>query len=463
MAVFGAPVAYGDDPERAVRAAVAIREAVHELNEADPDLDLQMRIAVNTGEALVTLSASAAHGEGMVTGDVVNTASRLQEAAPVNGILVGEETFRATRSAIDYEEAGEVVAKGKQLPVRVWRALAPTLSPGERRRGKVPMLGRASELGVLVGIWENVVSEKRPQLVTLFGPARDREVAPGRRVRRSHRRSRGAGDSRPVAALRRGHALRRLCRTGEAGGGHVRHRHGRHGERKAERCDGCARRRGCRRARGPHRDADRRRQGRRRRRSTDAVLRRATARGGARSRSADGARLRRHPRLGVEHARPARDTCVAGARRSPHAPDARASRALRRAAHVGKRPPRLCRTSTRASRRGSLRGARQTPARRGGCRCENCERARSESGREPALHRRVGNVSRRGPLQRGRASLEHSRDHRREARHAASGRARGRARRVGVRQGLLVRSPDEQRRGPRRPDSKRSTHSRVAT
>ena len=136
MAVFGAPVAYGDDPERAVRAAVAIREAVHELNEADPDLDLQMRIAVNTGEALVTLSASAAHGEGMVTGDVVNTASRLQEAAPVNGILVGEETFRATRSAIDYDEAGEVVAKGKQLPVRVWRALAPTLSPGERRRGR---------------------------------------------------------------------------------------------------------------------------------------------------------------------------------------------------------------------------------------------------------------------------------------------------------------------------------------
>ena len=104
MAVFGAPVAYGDDPERAVRAALAIRDAVEELNEADPDLDLQMRIAVNTGEALVSLSA--AHGEGMVTGDVVNTASRLQEAAPVNGILVGEETYRATRSAIDYDEAG---------------------------------------------------------------------------------------------------------------------------------------------------------------------------------------------------------------------------------------------------------------------------------------------------------------------------------------------------------------------
>jgi class 3 adenylate cyclase/predicted ATPase len=171
MAVFGAPVAYGDDPERAVRAAIAIRDAVQELNAADPDLDLQMRVAVNTGEALVSLSASTAQGEGMVTGDVVNTASRLQEAAPVNGILVGEETYRATRSAVEYAEADAVLAKGKQLPVRVWRALAPTLSPGERRRGKVPMLGRASELGVLVGIWENVMSEKRPQLVTLFGPA----------------------------------------------------------------------------------------------------------------------------------------------------------------------------------------------------------------------------------------------------------------------------------------------------
>ncbi|MBA3736185.1 MAG: AAA family ATPase [Actinobacteria bacterium] len=171
MAVFGAPVAYGDDPERAVRAAIAIRDAVQELNAADPELDLQMRIAVNTGEALVSLSASAAQGEGMVTGDVVNTASRLQEAAPVNGILVGEETYSATRSAVEYAEAEAVLAKGKQLPVRVWRALTPVLSPGERRRGKVPMLGRASELGVLVGIWENVVAEKRPQLVTLCGPA----------------------------------------------------------------------------------------------------------------------------------------------------------------------------------------------------------------------------------------------------------------------------------------------------
>jgi class 3 adenylate cyclase len=169
MAVFGAPLSHGDDPERAVRAAVAIRTAVEELNAADSELDLQLRIAVNTGEALVSLAATG--GEGMVAGDVVNTASRLQEAAPVNGILVGEETYRATRSVIQYEEADAVVAKGKQDPVSVWRALAAPTPPGERTQGGVPMVGRTSELTALQGIWERVVAERRPQLVTLFGPA----------------------------------------------------------------------------------------------------------------------------------------------------------------------------------------------------------------------------------------------------------------------------------------------------
>src|SRR5215212_9071510 len=91
MAVFGAPVAHGDDPERAVRAALAILDAVD---------DLDVRIAVNTGEALVSVAANPALGEGIVSGDVVNTTARLQAAAPSNGILVGEETYRATRSAI---------------------------------------------------------------------------------------------------------------------------------------------------------------------------------------------------------------------------------------------------------------------------------------------------------------------------------------------------------------------------
>jgi class 3 adenylate cyclase len=171
MAVFGAPVAHGDDPERAVRAAMAVLEGVQELNAAESDLDLQVRIAVNTGEPLVSLGANAAQGEGIVAGEVVNTTARLQSAAPVDGILVGEETYRATRSAIDYEEADPVVAKGKQAPIRVWHAVAAPGAPGERAAGRVPMLGRTTELDALRNIWERVIAERRPQLVTLFGPA----------------------------------------------------------------------------------------------------------------------------------------------------------------------------------------------------------------------------------------------------------------------------------------------------
>ena len=95
MAVFGAPVAHEDDAERAVRAGLRILEAIEELNEADPALSLQVRIGINTGEAVVALGARPEQGEGIVTGDVVNTASRLQGAAPVDGIAVSEQTYRA--------------------------------------------------------------------------------------------------------------------------------------------------------------------------------------------------------------------------------------------------------------------------------------------------------------------------------------------------------------------------------
>jgi class 3 adenylate cyclase len=102
MAVFGAPVAHEDDPERAVRAALAIRDWARDQE------DVQVRIAVNTGEALINLDARPESGEGMAAGDVVNTAARMQTAAPTNGIVVGEATYRATRGAIDYREAGTI-------------------------------------------------------------------------------------------------------------------------------------------------------------------------------------------------------------------------------------------------------------------------------------------------------------------------------------------------------------------
>ena len=166
VAVFGAPIAYGDDAERAVRAALAVRDGVHELDE----LDVQVRIAVNTGEALVALGARAELGEAMVTGDVVNTASRLQSAAPVGGVLVGRETQATTRDAIEYEQAAPVDAKGKAEPVEAWLAVRPLHAAGERRQSG-DLVGRARELEVLRGTWERAAAESVPHLVTVLGPA----------------------------------------------------------------------------------------------------------------------------------------------------------------------------------------------------------------------------------------------------------------------------------------------------
>src|SRR5687767_5449340 len=117
MAVFGAPHPHEDDPERAVRAALAIRDWA-----LDQD-GVELRIAVNTGEALVNVGARPQEGEPMVTGDVVNTAARMQTAAPVNGVLVGETTRRATDGVVEYRERDPIDAKGKSVPVRVWEAL----------------------------------------------------------------------------------------------------------------------------------------------------------------------------------------------------------------------------------------------------------------------------------------------------------------------------------------------------
>jgi len=170
MGVFGAPTAFGDDAERAIRAALAVRESVAELS-ARTGLDLQLRIAVNTGEALVTLDARPELGEAMVAGDVVNTAARLQGAAPTNGILVGIETHRLTRDAIVYETVEPVIAKGKAAPVEAWLAVEASAPVGERRGARAPLVGRARELDVLRGIWERTAAEHRPHLVTVIGQA----------------------------------------------------------------------------------------------------------------------------------------------------------------------------------------------------------------------------------------------------------------------------------------------------
>src|SRR5919109_3152173 len=170
MAVFGAPTAYGDDADRALRAAFAVRESVRQMNEDDPKLELHLRLAVNTGEAIVSLDARPALGEAMVAGDVVNTASRLQQVAPLDGILAGRETYAATRAAIEFEPMTPVEVKGKTDPVEVWIAIRALTAAGERPISGA-LIGRTRELDALAGIWDRVAAERTPHLVTVFGPA----------------------------------------------------------------------------------------------------------------------------------------------------------------------------------------------------------------------------------------------------------------------------------------------------
>ena len=170
MAVFGAPVAHSDDAVRAVRAALRTVEAMAELTREQPDLDLPIRAAVTTGEALVVVGSRHELGEALAMGDVVNTASRLQSSAPPGGVVVGVETYRSTRHAIRYEELADVEAKGKRDPIRAWLALGPVEGAPDRPQTKTPLVGRARELGLLESIWERAAAERRPHLVTIVGP-----------------------------------------------------------------------------------------------------------------------------------------------------------------------------------------------------------------------------------------------------------------------------------------------------
>jgi class 3 adenylate cyclase len=147
MALFGAPVAHEDDPERAVRAALAIRDWL-----AEEQAKLQVRIGITTGEALIALGARPSEGEGMASGDVVNTAARLQAAAPVGGVLVDRTTHRATGQAIEYREAAAFEAKGKAEPIEVWEAVQARSRFGvDVVQTGAPLVGRERELELLQG------------------------------------------------------------------------------------------------------------------------------------------------------------------------------------------------------------------------------------------------------------------------------------------------------------------------
>ena len=165
VAVFGAPIAHEDDPERAVRAALALRDwARHEDG-------LEIRIGINTGQAVVRVGARPEAGEGMAAGDVVNTASRLQAAAPVNGILVGEATHLATRRTISYQLTAPVAAKGKARPVDAYEVLELRAQFGVdvEQAPRTELVGRERELGMMREAFERAREEREPQFVTLVG------------------------------------------------------------------------------------------------------------------------------------------------------------------------------------------------------------------------------------------------------------------------------------------------------
>ena len=175
LAVFGVPLAHDDDAERAVRAALAVRDAFPRLARdvvRRHGVEIGLRIGVNTGEVVAGREA-AARGELMVTGDAVNVGARLQQRAEPGQVLVGERTRTATRRAVDYASAGTAPAKGKREPLGAWEAIAVVAPPGARTAEglSAPMIGRDEELVVLDALATRVERERAPQLVTTYGNA----------------------------------------------------------------------------------------------------------------------------------------------------------------------------------------------------------------------------------------------------------------------------------------------------
>lgn len=172
MGVFGAPVSHEDDPERAVRAGLAMQSAMAEINEriaADVGASFALRVGINSGDVI-----AGRVGDGYtVIGDPVNVAARLEAAAAPGTVIVGETTHRLTRSAIEYVELQPLDLKGKSEPVPAWEAVRAVVRGRAQRpsRSSTPLVGRDDEADLLLSLFEQVVGEQRPHLVTVLGEA----------------------------------------------------------------------------------------------------------------------------------------------------------------------------------------------------------------------------------------------------------------------------------------------------
>ena len=170
LGVFGVPAAHEDDPERAVRAALRICEDAAHLKTLD-GTPLRMRVGVNTGEVLVRLDVAPSSGERFVTGDVINTASRIQSVAPELGVAVGLATYEATKAVFEYQELSPATLKGKAEPVRTFQptnSLA-RLGVDLTRTHRSAYVGREIDLALLKGLFDKSVAASSVQLVTVVG------------------------------------------------------------------------------------------------------------------------------------------------------------------------------------------------------------------------------------------------------------------------------------------------------
>lgn len=163
VGIFGVPVAHEDDPERAVRAGLRIVQDVETSG-----LELEVRIGINTGEALVRLDVDPRSGEGFATGDCLNTAARLEAAAPVMAVVVGEATHAACARAIAFEALEAIPAKGKTAPVAMWRALEPRSREVRSEVDRAPFVGRGPELSMLTQLFDRSRTRGSVEFVTII-------------------------------------------------------------------------------------------------------------------------------------------------------------------------------------------------------------------------------------------------------------------------------------------------------